>query len=90
MLCHSLACFHEMGILFCFDVVVGLNLICSFAKMRSHLGLKDDVKADMVPEDVVLSVAETLKNCSSLKISEDGEYFFSACLFLRWRVLYFK
>ncbi|KMZ74317.1 RNA-binding La domain-containing protein [Zostera marina] len=51
--------------------LVALNLICSFAKMKSHLGLKDDVKPDMVPEDVVLSVAETLKNCSTLKISED-------------------
>lgn len=54
--------------------MVSLALICSFARMRNHLDL-GDVKPDSVPEDTVNAVAETLRKSTSLKISEDGEYF---------------
>lgn len=40
--------------------------------MRGHLGL-GDAKAEDVPEDTVEAVAETLKNSTTLKISEDGK-----------------
>lgn len=52
------------------DGLVGLPLICSFARMRSHLGLG---KSDDVPEEMVLSVAEVLRKSSSLRVSEDGK-----------------
>lgn len=55
------------------DGMVSLALICSFNKMRSHLSLGDDVKADGVPEDKVKAVAETLRNSTFLKVSEDGK-----------------
>lgn len=50
-----------------------LALICSFTRMRGHLNL-ENVKPDDVPEDTVKAVAETLKKSSSLKVSEDGEF----------------
>jgi hypothetical protein len=52
---------------------VDLALICSFTRMRSYLNL-GNVKADEVPEDTVKAVAETLKKSTSLKVSEDGEF----------------
>uniref|UniRef100_A0A166HTY4 La protein 1 n=1 Tax=Daucus carota subsp. sativus TaxID=79200 RepID=A0A166HTY4_DAUCS len=52
--------------------VVSLALICSFSRMRSHLGL-GDVKEEDVSEDTVKAVAETLRSSSFLKISEDGK-----------------
>ncbi|VAH49179.1 unnamed protein product [Triticum turgidum subsp. durum] len=49
------------------DGLVSLALICSFAKMRSHLGLDAAVKEDGVPETTVL-------RCSAaLRVSEDGK-----------------
>ncbi|KAL7598191.1 hypothetical protein Lser_V15G22047 [Lactuca serriola] len=54
------------------DGMVSLTLICSFSRMRGHLGL-GDAKAEDVPEDTVEAVAETLKNSTTLKISEDGK-----------------
>lgn len=51
-----------------------MALICSFSRMRSHLGL-GDVKEEDVSEDTVKAVAETLRSSSFLKISEDGECF---------------
>jgi len=54
-------------------VVVSLALICSFSRMRSHLGLEGEVKPDTVPEETVLAVAEVLRRSSSLRISEDGK-----------------
>ncbi|XP_071693315.1 la protein 1 [Rutidosis leptorrhynchoides] len=55
------------------DGMVSLALICSFARMRGHLGL-GDIKPEDVSEDTVAAVAETLKaNSTTLKISEDGK-----------------
>ncbi|CAA6661008.1 unnamed protein product [Spirodela intermedia] len=54
------------------DGLVSLSLICSFTRMRGHLGL-GTVKPEEVPEEVVLSVAETLRKSALLKISEDGK-----------------
>ncbi|KAG2573071.1 hypothetical protein PVAP13_7KG225000 [Panicum virgatum] len=55
------------------DGLVSLALICSFSRMRSHLGLEGEVKPDTVPEETVLAVAEVLRRSSSLRISEDGK-----------------
>ncbi|ONK56149.1 uncharacterized protein A4U43_C10F4650 [Asparagus officinalis] len=54
------------------DGLVSLALICSFARMRNHLGL-GDVKGEGVPEEMVLAVAETLRKSTLLKVSEDGK-----------------
>ncbi|KAK1370027.1 La protein 1 [Heracleum sosnowskyi] len=54
------------------DGLVSLALICSFSRMRSHLGL-GDAKEEEISEDMVKAVAETLKTSSFLKISEDGK-----------------
>ncbi|KAJ8446487.1 hypothetical protein Cgig2_028454 [Carnegiea gigantea] len=56
----------------CTNLVVSLALICSFSRMRSHLGL-GDLKADGIPEDTVNAVADTLRSSDFLKISEDGK-----------------
>ncbi|XP_008778921.2 la protein 1 isoform X2 [Phoenix dactylifera] len=55
------------------DGLVSLALICSFSRMRSHLGLKAAVKPEDVPEETVLAVAEVLRRSSSLRVSEDGK-----------------
>lgn len=57
-------------------IVVSLALICSFTRMRNHLNL-GDVKQDDVSEDTVKAVAETLRKSTLLKVSEDGECFWS-------------
>ncbi|XP_074276517.1 la protein 1 [Silene latifolia] len=54
------------------DGMVSLPLICSFSRMRTHLGL-GDVKADGVPEATVQAVAHTLRTSDFLKISDDGK-----------------
>lgn len=54
------------------DGLVSLALICSFARMRSHLGL-GSVKSSDISEETVLAVAEVLRKSSSLKVSEDGK-----------------
>jgi len=53
--------------------LVSLALICSFAKMRSHLGLDATVKEDSVPETTVLAVAKVLRCSAALRVSEDGK-----------------
>ncbi|KAG0478421.1 hypothetical protein HPP92_013140 [Vanilla planifolia] len=53
------------------DGLVSLALICSFSRMRGHLGL-GEVKPEEVLEETVLAVAEVLRKSSSLKVSEDG------------------
>ncbi|CAN6268402.1 unnamed protein product [Urochloa humidicola] len=55
------------------DGLVSLALICSFSRMRSHLGLEGEVKPETVPEETVLAVAEVLRRSSSLRVSEDGQ-----------------
>jgi hypothetical protein len=74
--------------------VVSLALICSFSRMRSHLGLEGEVKPDTVPEETVLAVAEVLRRSSSLRVSEDGKQvsgveFCSYIYFWWWISLYF-
>ncbi|KAL2525531.1 La protein 1 [Abeliophyllum distichum] len=54
------------------DGMVSLALICSFSRMRGHLGL-GDAKPEDVSEDTVKAVAETLGISTFLKISEDGK-----------------
>ena len=53
--------------------VVSLALICSFSRMRSHLGLEGDVKPDTMPEETVLAVADVLRRSTALRVSEDGK-----------------
>jgi len=55
--------------------------------MKSHLGLDADVKAETMPEETVLAVAEVLRRSPVLCISEDGKpspalpsFFFSGSL----------
>ncbi|XP_077210516.1 la protein 1-like isoform X2 [Tasmannia lanceolata] len=54
------------------DGLVSLALICSFSRMRSHLGL-GTIKAEDVSDETVSAVAETLRKSSLLKVSEDGK-----------------
>ena len=61
--------------------MVSLALICSFSRMRSHLNL-GDVKAEGVSDDTVKDVAETLRNSTFLKVSEDGECLSFLCICL--------
>ncbi|OEL17005.1 La protein 1 [Dichanthelium oligosanthes] len=55
------------------DGLVSLALICSFSRMRSHLGLEGEVKPETVPEETVLAVADVLRRSSSLRVSVDGK-----------------
>ncbi|CAD6260400.1 unnamed protein product [Miscanthus lutarioriparius] len=55
------------------DGLASLALICSFSRMRSHLGLEGDVKPDTVPEETVLAVADVLRRSTALRVSEDGK-----------------
>jgi lupus La protein len=52
--------------------VVSLALICSFSRMKLHLGLDASVKAETMPEETVLAVAEVLRRSPTLRVSEDG------------------
>lgn len=62
------------SLLFCANrAVVSLPLICSFSRMKSHLGLDADVKPETVPEETVLAVAEVLRPSLALRVSEDGK-----------------
>ncbi|KAL3500527.1 hypothetical protein ACH5RR_039620 [Cinchona calisaya] len=54
------------------DGMVSLALICSFSRMRTHLGIGEATPED-VSDDTVQAVAETLRNSSFLKVSEDGK-----------------
>ncbi|KAL2318216.1 hypothetical protein Fmac_032092 [Flemingia macrophylla] len=53
------------------DGMVSLALICSFNRMRKHLNLGDDKSAE-VTEETVKAVAQTLRNSTLLRVSEDG------------------
>ncbi|KAK3158424.1 hypothetical protein QOZ80_2AG0137070 [Eleusine coracana subsp. coracana] len=55
------------------DGLVSLALICSFSRMKSHLGLDAAVKAETMPEETVLAVAEVLRRSPVLRVSEDGK-----------------
>ncbi|KAL4302940.1 hypothetical protein GQ457_10G002220 [Hibiscus cannabinus] len=55
------------------DGLVSLALICSFSKMKGHLGLMELKNPEDVPHDTLAAVAETLRTSSSLKLSEDGK-----------------
>ncbi|XP_006653562.1 la protein 1 [Oryza brachyantha] len=55
------------------DGLVSLALICSFSRMKKHLGLDADVKQETMPEETVLAVAEVLRRSSALRITEDGK-----------------
>nr|CAD1825044.1 unnamed protein product [Ananas comosus var. bracteatus] len=55
------------------DELVSLAVICSFSRMKTHLGLNAATKPDEVPEETVLAVAEVLRKSSSLRVSEDGK-----------------
>ncbi|CAL4886769.1 unnamed protein product [Urochloa decumbens] len=55
------------------DGLVSLALICSFSRMKSHLGLDAAVKPETVPEETVLAVAEVLRRSPALRVSEDGK-----------------
>jgi hypothetical protein len=52
--------------------VVSLALICSFARMKSHLRLPAVVKHETMPEETVHAVAEVLRRSPVLRVSEDG------------------
>ncbi|CAH9074214.1 unnamed protein product [Cuscuta europaea] len=54
------------------DRLVSLSLICSFSRMRSHLGLQE-AKPDDITDDTVKAVADALKSSTFLKISDDGK-----------------
>lgn len=69
--------------------VVSLALICSFTRMRNHLGL-GDAKPDEVSDETVLAVAETLRKSSFLKISEDGMYSIFGKLHMQLLVMWCK
>ncbi|KAL2649957.1 hypothetical protein R1flu_018085 [Riccia fluitans] len=53
------------------DGLVSLPLICSFARMRSHLGFKEH-GAEKVPADTTKAVADVLRKSTVLRVSEDG------------------
>uniref|UniRef100_A0A0D6QXY1 HTH La-type RNA-binding domain-containing protein n=1 Tax=Araucaria cunninghamii TaxID=56994 RepID=A0A0D6QXY1_ARACU len=56
------------------DERVSLGLICSFKRMKEHLGLKEDVGPDNVPEETVAAVAEVLrKSAPAVQLSDDGK-----------------
>lgn len=57
-----------------------LALICSFTRMRNHLNL-GNVKPNEVPDDTVKAVAEVLAKSTSLKVSEDGEFWLAFFLY---------
>lgn len=55
------------------DEMVSVSLICSFQRMRNHLGLKE-VGPENVPEETAAAVVEVIRNSSStLRVSEDGK-----------------
>lgn len=54
------------------DGLVSLPLICSFVRMRTHLGLKES-GPDRVPAETTAAVADVLRKSSVLKLSEDGQ-----------------
>ncbi|OEL19638.1 La protein 1 [Dichanthelium oligosanthes] len=65
------------------DGLVSLALICSFSRMKSHLGLDATVKPETVPEETVLAVADVLRLSPVLRVSEDGKKIGRACELLK-------
>jgi hypothetical protein len=59
----------ENGYILDLKSVVDLALLCSFQKMRSHLGVKETDPADKVE-----AVSEVLRKSTFLKLSEDGVF----------------
>lgn len=51
--------------------MVNLALICSFSRMRSHLGL-GSVKREEIPNEILRAVAEILRGSTFVKLSDDG------------------
>lgn len=58
--------------------VVDLSLLCSFQRMRSHLGVKEADPAKF-PADKLAAVAEVLRKSTSLRVSEDGGFSILSC-----------
>eukprot|EP00252_Welwitschia_mirabilis_P011217 TRINITY_DN2524_c0_g1_i5.p1 TRINITY_DN2524_c0_g1~~TRINITY_DN2524_c0_g1_i5.p1 ORF type:complete len:191 (-),score=46.64 TRINITY_DN2524_c0_g1_i5:105-677(-) len=52
--------------------LVSLPLICSFSRMRNHLGLKETRPAK-VPRELTAAVADILRKSSFLLVSDDGK-----------------
>eukprot|EP01018_Ginkgo_biloba_P033249 Gb_04532 [translate_table: standard] len=52
--------------------LVSLPLVCSFSRMRSHLGLKEPGPDKVLPETTA-AVAEILRKSSSIRVSDDGQ-----------------
>ena len=50
-----------------------LSLLCSFQRMRAHLGVKESDPAKF-PADKLAAVAEVLRTSTSVRVSEDGEF----------------
>lgn len=54
------------------ELVVELSLLCTFQKMRKHLGVNESDPTKF-PADKLAGVAEVLRNKSTfLRVSEDG------------------
>lgn len=54
------------------DDLIDLSLLCSFQRMRSHLGVKESDPTKF-PADKLAAVAEVLRKSTSLRVSEDGK-----------------
>ncbi|CAM6012857.1 unnamed protein product [Sphagnum balticum] len=53
------------------DGLVNLSLLCSFTRMRGHLGVKE-VDPEKFPATTIAAVAEVLRKSTFLRLSEDG------------------
>lgn len=51
---------------------VPIAMICTFSRMAEALGLKKGTKQEAVGKGMLQDVAEALKDCISLQLSEDG------------------
>lgn len=63
----------DIGYVLDLKLVVDLALLCTFQKMRSHLGEQETDPAKF-PADKVAAVAEVLRKSTFLKLSEDGVF----------------
>lgn len=52
-------------------LVIDLAILCSFQRMRSHLGVKE-ADPSKFPADKLAAVADVLRKSTFLKVSEDG------------------
>ncbi len=57
-------------------IVVNLSLLCSFTRMRGHLGVKE-VDPEKFPATTIAAVAEVLRKSTFLRLSEDGVHGFT-------------